>query len=471
MGILQLTSRKIGASDIAFGLGAFSWVDENGISHTASEVNASQIPSTLGGSVDSVISTLDTLVDTRFAKVTYVTDAPYNAVGDGVTDDAAAFNAAFTALPANSILYIPRPSVSYALGSTLAIPKPLCLLGEGISHVTTASLAGANQGILFTWLGGASPMISVTSKVGVQFYNLALDGNAIATWGLYLDRLCQGGGQNLAIRNMATGGLWLGSTSAVLADNAAWNTFINLTIDDVPNMVTLDGFNHDSNTANACHNTFIQLRGTFTGTYGIDLQGADNNAFHDTYQYRSAGTGHGVRFAAGSANNYFYHLQGPVAIGGLKSAIVDAGCPGAVIYGYDMTNGQALPEITATGKLSYYSQGVNSFGDYPEKYNMAGDILYTTLNGEAMRWEDYTTGNNFKFLLNPVTRKVEFWADSSGSGYVKILEFGNNSLHVVSTDLTFDTVATSVVLKNAAGTLTKRARLNDTGDGWLFEDV
>ncbi len=27
-----------------------------------------------------------------------------------------------------------------------------------------------------------------------------------------------------------------------------------------------------------------------------------------------------------------------------------------------------------------------------------------------------------------------------------------------------------VILTNAAGTVTKRAKLNDAGDGWLFED-
>ena len=38
-------------------------------------------------------------------------------------------------------------------------------------------------------------------------------------------------------------------------------------------------------------------------------------------------------------------------------------------------------------------------------------------------------------------------------------------------DVTLLTAGKGVILKNAAGTLTKRVRLNDTGDGWIFEDV
>ena len=52
MTLLQLISRQIGAADIAWGTESFSWTDENGISRTMSQVNASQIPiAGAGGSV------------------------------------------------------------------------------------------------------------------------------------------------------------------------------------------------------------------------------------------------------------------------------------------------------------------------------------------------------------------------------------------------------------------------------------
>ncbi len=38
-------------------------------------------------------------------------------------------------------------------------------------------------------------------------------------------------------------------------------------------------------------------------------------------------------------------------------------------------------------------------------------------------------------------------------------------------DATFSTAGKGVVLKNAAGTVTKRVRLNDAGTGFIIEDV
>ena len=37
-------------------------------------------------------------------------------------------------------------------------------------------------------------------------------------------------------------------------------------------------------------------------------------------------------------------------------------------------------------------------------------------------------------------------------------------------DVTFSTAGKGVVLKNAAGTVTKRVRLNDAGNGLIYED-
>lgn len=38
-------------------------------------------------------------------------------------------------------------------------------------------------------------------------------------------------------------------------------------------------------------------------------------------------------------------------------------------------------------------------------------------------------------------------------------------------DATFSTAGKGVVLKNAAGTVTKRVRLNDAGNGLIYEDL
>jgi hypothetical protein len=391
--------------------------------------------------------------------------------GLGQVDNHAALTKAVAATPNNGILEIPQPLYRYALAASVIIVKKILIRGLGFSHSGDYSENWVD-GTAFFWTGGAAPMFVLGPVIGTRLENIALDGNGTATYGIYADRLCSGGGRHIAIRNVATSCVWLGSTSSVAGDNASFNVFEQLELVG-PNLITLDGYNHNCSVANACHNTFIQTRGSFTGTYGMDLQGCDNNAFYDTFVYRNSGSGYGVRFAAGSTSNYFYHLQAPGGIVGAKSVLVDAGCPGNTIFGYDMSNGQALPEITASGHLSYYSQGLGSYGDYPEKINMAGDILFTTLGGEAVKLEDYNNGNKFKFLLNPSTRRLEIWKADSGT-YAKILELSQAGVRISNVDLILDpgdVWPNGIIMQNATKTVTRRARLNDAGNGWIFEKL
>ena len=46
-----------------------------------------------------------------------------------------------------------------------------------------------------------------------------------------------------------------------------------------------------------------------------------------------------------------------------------------------------------------------------------------------------------------------------------------NTQMATNQDFTLATKSKGVVMTNAAGTVTKRARLNDAGNGWIFEDV
>jgi hypothetical protein len=70
----------------------------------------------------------------------------YGAVGDGVTDDAAAIQAAITATPAGGTVFFPRTSAYYAIGSTLVIQSYISLRGMNgrTSAATITMIAGAN---------------------------------------------------------------------------------------------------------------------------------------------------------------------------------------------------------------------------------------------------------------------------------------------------------------------------------------
>jgi hypothetical protein len=101
-----------------------------------------------------------------------VTAAPYNATGDGTTDDAAAINAAIAAYNAagGGVLYFPKPASAYLCGSALTtITQNGWVLGDGSGSSrlnctsATAALFSATatelvfQGLYLVNTGGATP--------------------------------------------------------------------------------------------------------------------------------------------------------------------------------------------------------------------------------------------------------------------------------------------------------------------------
>jgi len=91
----------------------------------------------------------------------------FGAVGDGVTDDTAAFAAAIAAY-SGKVIYVPDPAVNYLLSATVNIPNNTSLIGQG-KFSTKIFKVGAND--LF-WLGD-----------GVFLEKLWLDGQG-ATQGV-----------------------------------------------------------------------------------------------------------------------------------------------------------------------------------------------------------------------------------------------------------------------------------------------
>lgn len=57
-----------------------------------------------------------------------VQDSPYGAIGDGVADCTAAFTAAIAARP-HGIVFVPTPTVSYKISSTITVPRGVMIMG------------------------------------------------------------------------------------------------------------------------------------------------------------------------------------------------------------------------------------------------------------------------------------------------------------------------------------------------------
>lgn len=100
-------------------------------------------------------------------KLTKITDPwvdvrAYGAVGDGVTDDTAAIQAALTAAAGKTLLF---PVGTYMHSSLLLIPSNITVSGYG------ATIKAANA--ISKTIGG----LSVTGKTNVQIFGLTYDGN------------------------------------------------------------------------------------------------------------------------------------------------------------------------------------------------------------------------------------------------------------------------------------------------------
>ncbi len=101
-----------------------------------------------------------------------LTVAQFGAVGDNVTDDGPAFNAALAALPAGGgIILVQTPAVKYAIATKVTITKPVWFLGEGPGTIVRAN--AALTAIMEANAGGA----------GSRFEGLRFEGNKTGVGG------------------------------------------------------------------------------------------------------------------------------------------------------------------------------------------------------------------------------------------------------------------------------------------------
>ena len=55
--ITSVSARQIGSDDISWGTGSLVYTDVDGVTHTVPQVNASQIPTLSGDTVEAALST------------------------------------------------------------------------------------------------------------------------------------------------------------------------------------------------------------------------------------------------------------------------------------------------------------------------------------------------------------------------------------------------------------------------------
>jgi hypothetical protein len=297
----------------------------------------------------------------------------YGAVGDGTTDDTAAIQAAYNAVPATGGDVIFPPG-TYLITTGLSFSKPgVRLIGLG-GGAGPNDLGSVNASVRLLWGGTAGgTMVTFTAVSGatnqalhrVGLHNMMLDCNGSAGIGLALRSVRWGTFENLYISECTNHGLDTNvvATLGEARDNHS-NTFMNIVTRNFFGGVNGTGiFLSGDATANTCVNSFYNISVVFCEGYGIHFWNADSNRFYGLRASKGGACSAGDRGVlldsgngAGGRNvqaNYFWH----VSSNGFVQQNMQPYTSNTV-FGFDRSDGEPAPTVTS-GSLSYTCDGFN----------------------------------------------------------------------------------------------------------------
>lgn len=244
----------------------------------------------------------------------FITPQDYGAVGDGTTDDTAAFNAALTATPYGGTVLVP-PAI-YATTNTITVPPQVTLQGQLGAHITavnasirpTAAFAGTS---VISFVDQATGGYAVASEAQRVRY-LTIDGTLAPgssidafratgfVHGVYLEEIGVETIPNHAVNALSNGSgnpySWRMSRVHVHAAGGYAFNLANMTDTTLIDCESIAATNSGYLINGTGNSIFIGCRAEFSGFSGFDIQGGGDIQLIGCSTDRS--TQHGVNIVS-----------------------------------------------------------------------------------------------------------------------------------------------------------------------------
>ncbi len=297
----------------------------------------------------------------KFAEAISVKD--FGAVGDGLTDDTAAFQ---NALGSHNNVTIPNGS--YLISSTLSIAAGKCLIGSG-------------QGSIIKCQNDLFNAIEISAR-NVVLHNFRIEGGLIGIKLFGKDAECtQNSIADIQIIGAQTGILLDGYTDG--ARPCYWNNFARILIEQpLTNGIHLIKTGAgDTPNANRFHMCRVYSKGALTTGSGIYIQdGALNNSFLDCEcNMNGATAAAGLTIGANASDTFVINLLTEGG-SGMDNVILENGSIGTVITNLIATSDGGALVDNSGGEYMAINAG------YPDK-NTLSKTTITDLKAKLMRYD------------------------------------------------------------------------------------